>query len=162
MYFWNVLIFVFYSRVVINSRGLGIFPGYEESGPQLLLLENRRKIEPKEIPSRLIPRLLVVFTGQLEILETTLILSIIILFVLIFSPGVGLFWHFLIDLLFPTLGNLMKNVKICQIPAPCPHSPPPCGIYIDRCITSQNCHQPEHCDWVDQSWYGLKMPVRAL
>ena len=73
MYFWNVLIFVFYSRVVINSRGLGILPGYEESGPQLLLLENRRKIEPKEIPSRLIPRLLVVFTGQLEILETTLI-----------------------------------------------------------------------------------------
>ena len=28
----------------------------------ILLLENRRKIEPKEIPSRLIPRLLVVFT----------------------------------------------------------------------------------------------------
>ena len=22
-----------------------------------------------------------------------------------------------------------------QIPAPCPHSPPPHGIYIDRCIT---------------------------
>ena len=30
------------------------------------------KIEPKEIPSRLIPRLLVVFTRQLEILNTTL------------------------------------------------------------------------------------------
>ena len=30
------------------------------------------KIEPKEIPSRLIPRLLVVFTWQLEILVTTL------------------------------------------------------------------------------------------
>ena len=42
------------SRVVIKSRGLGIFPGYEESGPWLLLLENRRKIEPKEIPSCLI------------------------------------------------------------------------------------------------------------
>ena len=29
-----------------------------------------------------------------------------------------------------------KNFKICQIPAPCLHSPPPPprGIYIDRCI----------------------------
>ena len=33
---------------------------------------NRRKIEPKEIPSHLIPRLLVVFIRQLEILVTTL------------------------------------------------------------------------------------------
>ena len=41
--------------------------------PRLLLLENRRKIEPKEIPSCLIPLLLVVFTRQLEILVTTLI-----------------------------------------------------------------------------------------
>ena len=40
--------------------------------PRLLLLENGRKIEPKEIPSRLIPRLPVVFTRQLEILVTTL------------------------------------------------------------------------------------------
>ena len=37
-------------------------------------MENRRKIEPKEIPSRLIPHLLVVFTRQLEILVTTLLL----------------------------------------------------------------------------------------
>ena len=59
-------------RVVIKSRGPGIFPGYYESGPRLLLLENRRKIEPKEIPSRLIPRLLVLFTQKLEILVTTL------------------------------------------------------------------------------------------
>ena len=36
-------------------------------------MENRRKIEPKKIPSRLLPRLLVVFTRQLEILVTTLI-----------------------------------------------------------------------------------------
>ena len=50
-----------------------ISPGYYECGPRLLLLENRRKIEPKEIPSRLIPRLLVVFTRQLEILVTTLV-----------------------------------------------------------------------------------------
>ena len=59
-------------RVVIKNWGSGIFPGYWESGPRLLLLENRRKIEPKEIPSRLIPRLLVVFTRQLEILVTSL------------------------------------------------------------------------------------------
>ena len=57
---------------VIKSRGPGISPGYYECGPRLLLLENRRKIEPKEIPSCLIPRLLVVFIRQLEILVTTL------------------------------------------------------------------------------------------
>ena len=61
------------SRVVIKSRGPGIFPGYQESGPRLLLLENSRKIEPKQIPSHLIPRLLVVFTRQLKILVTTLL-----------------------------------------------------------------------------------------
>ena len=61
------------SRVLIKSRGLGISPGYYDCGPRLLLLENRRKIEPKEIPSCLIPCLLVVFTRQLEILVTSLI-----------------------------------------------------------------------------------------
>ena len=66
------------NRVVIKSRGPGIFPGYYESGPRLLLLENRRKIEPKEIPSRLIPRLLVLFTRQLEILVTTLVRNILV------------------------------------------------------------------------------------
>ena len=35
-------------------------------------MENRRKIQPKEIPSCMIPRLLVVFTWQLEIVVTTL------------------------------------------------------------------------------------------
>ena len=58
--------------MVIKSRGLGIFPGYYECDPLLLLLANRRKIEPKEIPSCLIPCLLVVFSWQLEILVTTL------------------------------------------------------------------------------------------
>ena len=67
-------------RVVIKSRGPGILPAYEESGPWLLLLENRRKIEPKEIPSSLIPCLLVVFTRQLEILVTTLMACFINLF----------------------------------------------------------------------------------
>ena len=59
-------------RVFIKSQGPGIFTDYQESGPQLLLLENGRKIEPKEICSRLIPHLLVVFTRQLEILATIL------------------------------------------------------------------------------------------
>ena len=36
--------------------------------------ENRRKIEPKETPSCLISRLLVVFTWQLETLVTTLLI----------------------------------------------------------------------------------------
>ena len=39
---------------VIKSRGPGISPGYYEGGPWLLSSENRR-IEPKEIPSCLIP-----------------------------------------------------------------------------------------------------------
>ena len=62
-------------RAVIKSRGPGISPGYYECGPRLRLLENRRKSEPKETPRCLIPRLLVVFTRQLEILTTTLKLS---------------------------------------------------------------------------------------
>ena len=50
---------------VIKSQGPGISPGYFRT-------KKGRKIEPKEIPSRLIPRLHVVFTRQLEILVTTL------------------------------------------------------------------------------------------
>ena len=53
-------------RAVINSQGLGIFPGYYEYSPQLLSLENRRKIEPTEIPkeiaSCLILHLIIAFT----------------------------------------------------------------------------------------------------
>ena len=63
-------------RAVIKSRGPGISPSYYECGPGLLLLENRRKLEPKEAPRCLIPRLLVVFTRQLEILATTLMLHV--------------------------------------------------------------------------------------
>ena len=55
--------------------------------------------------------------------------SVIVLYCLFrFFPGVGAFLTLLIDLSFPTLGNLI----ICQIPTPCP--PPPHGIYINRCI----------------------------
>ena len=55
-----------------KSQGPGISPGYYECGSRLLLLEYRRKLEPKETPKCLIPRLLVVSTRQLEILVTTL------------------------------------------------------------------------------------------
>ena len=61
-----------FSRAVIKRWGPGISPGYYERFPQLLSKENIRKIEPQEIPSCLIPRLLDVFTQQLEILATTL------------------------------------------------------------------------------------------
>ena len=59
-------------RAVNKSRGPGISPGHYECDPRLLLLENRRELEPKDTPRCLIPRLLVVFTRQLEILTTTL------------------------------------------------------------------------------------------
>ena len=64
-----------YGGAVIKRWGLGISCGYYKCGPRLLSSENRRKIEPKEIPSCFIPCLLVVFTQQLEILVTSLIWS---------------------------------------------------------------------------------------
>ena len=57
-----------------KRRGPGIFLGYYECGPRLLSKENRRKIDSKETPSCLIPRLRVVFIRQLEILVTTLLI----------------------------------------------------------------------------------------
>ena len=53
----------------LRGGGWGFSPA--TNLPRLLLKENKRKMEPKEIPSCLIPRLLVVFTWQLEILVTT-------------------------------------------------------------------------------------------
>ena len=67
-----LLIETVFNRAVTKRRGPGISPSYYERLPWLLSKENKRKIEPKEIPSCLIPRLLVVFTWQLEILVTTL------------------------------------------------------------------------------------------
>ena len=58
-------LFNLWRRAVIKSRGPGTSPGYYECGSRLLLLENRRKLEPKETPKCSIPRLL-------EILATTL------------------------------------------------------------------------------------------
>ena len=63
-------LWVYWTRAVIKSWGPGISPSYYKCFPHLLSWENRRKIEPKKIPSCLIPYLLVVFTWQLEILVT--------------------------------------------------------------------------------------------
>ena len=66
------------NRVMV-SRGLNYcgvkhmdFPRLLRTWSQLLSWEDRRKIEPKEIASCLIPRLLVVFNWQLEIVVTAL------------------------------------------------------------------------------------------
>ena len=56
----------------LRAGGLGISSGHYECGPQLPSYENRTKIESKEIPRPLDPRLFVVFNRQLEILATTL------------------------------------------------------------------------------------------
>ena len=48
-------------------------PSCYEHGPRLVAQENgRKKTEPKEIPSCLIPCLIVAFTWKLEILVTSL------------------------------------------------------------------------------------------
>ena len=60
------------TRAVVKSQGLAISSVFYERGPWLVALVNRRKIEPKEIPSCFITHLLVVFTWQLEILVTSL------------------------------------------------------------------------------------------
>ena len=52
----------------LRAGGRGFSPATKRVAPGYFYW----KIEPKEIPSRLIPRLLVVFTRQLEILVTTL------------------------------------------------------------------------------------------
>ena len=39
----------------------------------------------------------------------------------------------------PPLGNWPEFLVLGQIPTPCPHSPPPPhGVYIDRCIKTEN------------------------
>ena len=55
-----------------QEPGAGDFPRLLREWPPATFIGKWKKIEPKEIPSRLIPRLPVVFTWQLEILVTTL------------------------------------------------------------------------------------------
>ena len=59
---------MWFSRAVIERHESRVPLGYYESGPWLLSGENRRKVEPKPIPSCLIRSLLVGFTLELEIL----------------------------------------------------------------------------------------------
>ena len=56
-----------YEQKCGGGGGVGISRGYNECGPRLLH-RKIEKVKPKEIPRHLIPRLLVVFTQQLEIL----------------------------------------------------------------------------------------------
>ena len=48
----------------------------------------------------------------------------------------GLFLTLLINLSFPTLGNLIKKFQNLSNPHPLPALPPH-GVYIDRCISPQ-------------------------
>ena len=52
--------------LLLRAGGLGISSGHYECDPQLLSYENRRKIESKEIPSRLISAYLWYLTGNLK------------------------------------------------------------------------------------------------
>ena len=61
-----------YDMVVIKSRGQGFSLATKRVAPGFFYWKIEEK-KPKEIPSRLIPCLLVVFTRQLEILVTTLV-----------------------------------------------------------------------------------------
>jgi len=56
----------------LRAGGWGFPPATINVGPGYAL-ENRIKIEPEEIPSCLIPCLVVIFTRKLEILVTTLL-----------------------------------------------------------------------------------------
>ena len=72
--------------------------------PRLLSLENNRKIEPKEIPSCLIPCLLVGFTWQLEILVTTLHM---------------VFWIFSDAIYYEMLGPFLKKYPLSVLTSVC-------------------------------------------
>ena len=56
------------SGLSLRAGGRGFSPATKRVAPSYFYW----KIDPQEMPSRLIPRLLVVFTRQLEILVTTL------------------------------------------------------------------------------------------
>ena len=72
----NFILLVFLynvSGLSLRAGGRGFSPATKRVAPGYFYW----KIEPKEIPSRLIPRLLVVFTRQLEILVTTLMYALL-------------------------------------------------------------------------------------
>ena len=51
---------------VNNGQGQGISPSYYECDPVNFHVGNKRKIEPKELPSHSIHRFLTVYNHQLE------------------------------------------------------------------------------------------------
>ena len=61
-----------YTGLSLRARGRGFSPATKRVAPGYFYWKIE-KIEPKEIPGRLIPRLFVVFTGQLEISVKTLV-----------------------------------------------------------------------------------------
>ena len=63
---YHLFVTTFICRAVIKSRGPGVSPGYYECGPRLLLLENRRKKEPKEIFAVWFPAYLLYLPGNLK------------------------------------------------------------------------------------------------
>ena len=70
----QIVFFFFTSNIfqhVVTKSGRSLRSG-GQGFPPATFMEKRRKIWPKEIPSCLIPRLLVVFTRQLEISVTAL------------------------------------------------------------------------------------------
>ena len=72
----NFILLVFLynvSGLSLRAGGRGFSPATKRVAPGYFYW----KIEPKEIPSPLIPRLLVVFTRQLEILVTTLMYALL-------------------------------------------------------------------------------------
>ena len=76
--FWAFLDVTMFVQAVIKSQGPGISPGYYECGPWLLQLENRRKTEPKEIASHLIPCLLVVYVVVNFLISVNFYFSIVL------------------------------------------------------------------------------------
>ena len=66
--------FFFAFRAVIKRQGLWISPATINVVSVYFHGKNRRKTEPKEIPSCLIPCLLAVFIWQLEIVVTSLVI----------------------------------------------------------------------------------------
>ena len=96
--------------------------GYYEHGPQLLSKENKRKIEPNETPSCLIPCLLVVFTLQLEILVTSPCCMFTCLIWFFICSFVQSFWN--------SIQPLPASYTISKIDVMCgsrkyPYPPPP-------------------------------------
>ena len=83
------------------------------------------------------------------------------MFVLIFSSGVGAFLTLLINLSFPTLGNLIKKFQNLSNPHPLPALPPH-GVYLDRCI--KKTHKNPNLEEWDKSQSGnlLGNPPVAL